>query len=558
MNPSPRFSPFALLLVLILLLVAACGRAVPATMPAAEPTTVPTTTPTALPTTLPTPEPEAEEGEGEEESADWWHDAVFYQIFVRSFFDSSGDGTGDFNGLTARLDYLSDLGVTALWLLPVNEATSYHGYDVVDYQRVESDYGSKESLKQFIAAAQARGIRIIVDLVINHTGVEHPWFQQSRNPDSPFRDWYIWSDRPGRTGWHRDDSGYYYGIFWGGMPDLNFENPAVTRAVHGFTRYWLEEMNVDGFRLDAIKFLIESGDVLENTPETITWFQEYNRFVKGIKPDALLVGEVWSSTSDSAIYVQQDAVDLTFAFNLAEALISTSRGTGNNYSGALDLVLKSYPDNRFAGFITNHDQNRVISQLYNDINRGKPAATLLLTSPGVPFIYYGEEIGMTGMKPDERLRTPMQWSADSHAGFSPVEPWQPLANGWETVNVAAQADDPDSLLTHYRTLIALRHDWSALRAGGWLPVQTGDRKLYGHLRTADDHAVLVLVNTTRDPISDYAVTVTGAGLAAGWQAARLMGGDPAPATIVNGGLEGYRPIPELPPLSTTIIAFVLP
>lgn len=552
----------ALTCIAVLLLGGALAcRPAPAA-PTAVPTPLPAVTTAASAEPQPTAVAETPTAEPPTAAGPWWNDAVFYEIFVRSFYDHDGDGVGDFEGMMAQLDYLNDgdpatttdLGVTGIWLMPINDSVSYHGYDVVDYYRVEPDFGTQAQLKAFIAEAQARGIRVIIDLVINHTSTQHAWFQQSRNPDSPFRSWYVWSDRPGSTGWHRDESGYYYGIFWDQMPDLNYSNPAVTRAVYGFTRYWLETMNVDGFRLDAIKFLVEADGKLESTPETLTWFADYNAFVKSIKPDALLVGEVWSPTFESAAYVQQGAVDLTFAFDPAEALLATTRGTGNTYAGALELALKSYPDGQFATFITNHDQNRVISQLYRDLNRGYPAATLLLTSPGVPFIYYGEEIGMQGMKPDERIRTPMQWSAAPHAGFSAVEPWQPLADDWQTVNVAAQDDDPNSLLNHYRALIRLRRDWSALRTGGWLPVPAGERRVYAHLRTAEDHAVLVVVNTFREPITDYALNLAASPVDPTWQASALLGPDPAPIRFTEtGGLEGYRPFPTLPPLSSAVI-----
>ena len=204
-------------------------------------------------------------------------------MFVRSFADSDGDGIGDLRGLTDRLDYLNDgdpattgdLGVTGIWLMPIAESPSYHGYDVVDYEQIEADYGTAEDFKALMAAAEERGIAVIVDLVLNHTSIDHPWFKDSRTPGSEHDEWYVWSDPApavagpgGRPVWHQDGDRAYYGYFWEGMPDLNVANPAVTAALDEVARFWLEEMGVDGFRLDAARHLIEDGAQLDNTPAT--------------------------------------------------------------------------------------------------------------------------------------------------------------------------------------------------------------------------------------------------------------------------------------------------
>lgn len=206
----------------------------------------------------------------------WWNNRVFYEVFVRSFYDSDGDGIGDLQGVIQKLDYLQELGVTGLWLMPVAQSPSYHGYDVMDYYAIEQDYGTNEDFLALMEAAHERDMVVIVDLVMNHTSNQHPWFIASAEGDPDYADFYIWEEQPGRytspwgsNVWHPRDGRYYYGLFWEGMPDLNYENPAVTAEMQKVIDFWLEEMGVDGFRLDAIRHLIEDGSVQENTPETL-------------------------------------------------------------------------------------------------------------------------------------------------------------------------------------------------------------------------------------------------------------------------------------------------
>ncbi|MBU0705392.1 MAG: DUF3459 domain-containing protein [Chloroflexi bacterium] len=503
----------------------------------------------------------------------WWNDAVFYEIFVRSFYDSNGDGVGDLNGLIEKLDYLNDgdptttddLGVTGLWLMPISQSPSYHGYDVSDYFTVDDEYGDNEDFCRLMEEAHKRGIRVIVDLVLNHTSSQHPWFQSARDDvDGPYRDFYVWSEEDpgykspwGTRAWHRSSSGYYYGLFWEGMPDLNYDNPAVTTEMEKVIRFWLEDMGADGFRLDAVKHLIEEGRTQENTPATHEWLRGFYVFYKGINPDAMSVGEVWSPTVEVVKYIG-DQLDLAFEFDTAQAILKSAKFEDRNYIlRAHHLSTKRYPPNQFATLLTNHDQERVMSELNEDVNWAKTAASLLLTGPGVPFLYYGEEIGHVGGKPDENIRTLMQWSAGDNAGFT-TKPaaWRAPQLNYRKVNVAAQTDDPDSLLNHYRRLIHTRNTHAALRVGDWREVEVEDKRLYAFLRHSpgNGETLLVLINLSDEPITDYSLSLAEGPLSVG-SGNEIFTGVPVSGPAVNGegGFDGYTPLAELTPYSTYII-----
>lgn len=496
----------------------------------------------------------------------WWNDRVFYEIFVRSFNDSDGDGIGDIQGIIDKLDYLNDgdptttddLGITGIWLMPVAQSPSYHGYDVTDYRTIEADYGTNEDFQRLIAEAHARGIAVIVDMVINHTSNQHPWFTASVAGDETYADWYIWADEnprytgpEGQTVWHAAGDRFYYGVFWGGMPDLNLQNPAVQQELYDIAQFWLEEMGVDGFRLDAIKHLIEEDREQENTPSTLEWMANYHSFVEQINPDALLVGEVWSSNFISSRYVPTQT-DITFDFDLATSIIATVK---QNRADAMNSIMSRiaglYPEGQFASFLSNHDQNRIMGELRGNVDEAKIAASILLTIPGVPFIYYGEEIGMTGNKPDERIRTPMRWDeTPTTAGFTTAsQPYEALSNDDSSISVATQANDSDSLLNHYRALIQLRGQYPALASGGYMPVTlTGTRNAYAFIRHTADQAVLVLINLDDEETTGYSLNLADTGFIS---AQGLYGeGDFTPP---SGDLSVYTPIETMPPYSTYII-----
>lgn len=561
-------------LLLLVLLVGAwlvgCGTSEVVSTPTAVPPT-PTTIATPIPptpTVIPTPVSLLPPGS---DGLPWWNDTVFYEVFVRSFKDSDGDGIGDLNGLIEMLDYLNDgdptttddLGVTGIWLMPIMDSPSYHGYDVVDYYTVNPEYGTNEDFQRLMEEAHKRGIRVIVDLVLNHTGRDHPWFVESRDPNSERRDWYVWSDTdPGYAGpwgqqvWHRTLNGYYYGVFWDGMPDLNLENPDVTAEMLAAAGFWLEEMGADGFRLDAIKHLIEDGRVQENTPATHEWLQAFYTFYKEVNPDAFAVGEAWTTTREVLDYTG-DEVDIAFQFDLAEDILnSVKRGNGSAVANRLNSITATYPRGQYATFLTNHDQNRVMSQLIGNEDRARIAASILLTSPGVPFIYYGEEIGLMGAKPDEDIRRPMQWTSDNiKVGFTTGSPWRRPGSDYETRSVALQTDDPDSLLNHYRQLIQLRNAHEALRVGDWLEVQSSPNRVYAFLRYTGDETVLVVINMSNQVVDDYTLNLDSGPLAAGSTAVLLLGDGAVTSPTVNatGGFSNYAPLAELPPFSTFVI-----
>jgi alpha-amylase len=500
--------------------------------------------------------------------AAWWHNAVFYEVFVRSFYDGDGDGAGDLRGLLAKLDYLNDgdpaggqdLGVTALWLMPVAASPSYHGYDVTDYTTVNPDYGTNDDFRALVAEAHRRGVRIIVDMVLNHTSDQHPWFLDSASgPDAERRDWYVWSEEAPagtQTRWHERNGAYYYGYFWGGMPDLNLQNPEVTAALYEVARFWIEEMDVDGFRLDAARHYVEEGNTLIHTAATHAWLQDFYRYSQGLDPQIVTVAEVWDVSDVVATYVGTD-VDLAFEFSLATAiLLGVNDGGVTALTSALKEIQRLYPGGHFATFLTNHDQNRVMDALGRDEAKARLAATVLLTLPGVPFVYYGEEIGMTGSKPDEKIRTPMQWTAGPQAGFTSGTPWQPLNEGTEERNVEAQAANPASLLNHYRSLIALRQAHPALSSPDLQVLESDGKTVLAYLRAMDEEAVLVVLNLGLKATDAFAVNSRQSPLAPGRYTARdLLTGNEVEALVVaeGGAVEGYRPLPALPPQGALVL-----
>jgi glycosidase len=572
----------------------------------------------------------------------WYANSVFYQVFVRSFQDSNGDGKGDLAGLTSRLDYLQGLGINALWLNPIHPSPSYHGYDITDYKGINPDFGTLEDFKTFLAAAKARGIRVILDYVPNHTARSHPWFLNALKGGDK-KTWYNWRDQnPGwkqpwvnsGAAWHPVVTGgssgskvifagsfqaalggsvwnpngtesratetqagvfelvvrlpkgvyeykvtlggtwtenyglngqadganirlevvadslvkfvfnrnskeildsinqpsrvaaptelpvptqfadgapvkteYYYGVFWDGMPDLNWRNADVREAMFDAARYWLE-LGVDGFRVDAPRYLFEEFD--GNAPDTESdqdWQTDFSQFVKSVKPDATVVSEIWTSTETVAKYFQNGTgQDMGFNFDLSKAIRdSANRANPEAVQQVLTRVAKSYPASAVdAIFTSNHDLERM--KFFN-AGRYRSAATLLLTLPGTPFIYYGEEIGLPNAAStrDEGKRTPMRWSNAAYGGFSSVQPWQLFSSTNENINVASQ-QKAGSLWSLYKNLIRIRLANPALRIGGYEPLNTGNDRVFGFTRVSGAQKIVVLINLDSDPQAAKLIT----------------------------------------------------
>ncbi|HEX2203154.1 MAG TPA: alpha-amylase family glycosyl hydrolase [Longimicrobium sp.] len=503
---------------------------------------------------------------------EWRRGGVCYEVFVRSFSDSDGDGVGDLRGLTSKLDYINDgsaasrkdLGASCIWLMPVAQSPSYHGYDVTNYYEVDREYGTNDDFKRLVAEAHRRGIRVIVDLVLNHMSSEHPRFKAALlDPASPYRPWFRWSPverkTPGWTvpTWHKvpERDEYYYGLFWSGMPDLELSNPEVKAEWERVARFWLEEMGVDGFRLDAVGHFFEDGDDPRNGPGTHPWLRDYAAHIRGIKPGAFTVGEVWDSVGALRAYYP-DQLDAYFAFEVSDALLEAVRtGEKARLVAALERVQREFPHNRWASFQRNHDQTRTMTALGGDAGRARLSASLLLTLPGLPFVYYGEEIGMSADKPDPRLRTPMHWTRGPAAGFTRGLPWEPLQPDSLTANVEAQEGDPGSLLNHYRRLVHLRAAHPALAWGDFAALEASDPAALAFLRRAEGETVLVVANLGVRPLSGVRLTSSAALLPAGSHAATSLLGDGAAAPLRvgrDGRIAGWA-APALAPFETRVV-----
>jgi glycosidase len=505
--------------------------------------------------------------------SDWRDGTVCYEIFVRSFYDSDGDGVGDLEGLTRKLDYVNDgdpdtrtdLGARCVWLMPVAESPSYHGYDVTDYYTVNPDYGTNDDFRRFTDEAHRRGIRVLVDMVINHTSDRHPMFQEALNdPASPYRDWFRFSPAPGpdnewgSNNWRkspvRDE--FYYGFFSHRMPDLNWENEAVRAEMKKIASYWLEDMGADGFRLDAVWHLMEGPDgQAGHVPRTHEMLAEYGDYVRTTHPGSFTLGEVFDGT-DAIFAYYPDQLDAFFAFGISDAILgSVSSGSSE---GLLDSVLRmqnAVPNDRYAPFLRNHDQSRTLTVLEGDVERAGLAATLLLTFPGIPFVYYGEELGMVGDKPDPRIRTPLPWDLGPNAGFTTGDPWEPLQADSLTANVEVQEADPGSLLSLYRELIHLRGERPALAVGELIPLDAGTAAVAAYLRRSGDDVALVVANLGTASLAGVALSSDAEVLPRGRYEPETLFGEGKAAVLEvgrDGRMDGYVPLSLLEPLQAYV------
>jgi alpha-amylase len=519
---------------------------------------------TAGPATAQTPVPD---------DSNWRDGGVCYEIFVRSFFDSDGDGVGDLEGLIQKLDHINDgnadtrtdLGANCIWLMPIAASPSYHGYDVTDYYRVDPRYGTNEDFRRFATEAHRRGIRILVDMVINHVSSEHPAFKHALlYPESPYREWFRWSatagpdNEWGDNNWRRSPvrDEYYYGFFSARMPDLNWESESLREEMKRVASFWLDDMAADGLRLDAVWHLMEGADgQAGHAPRTHDMLQEYGAYVRAAHPGAFTIGEVFDS-SDAIFDYYPDQLDAYFAFGVSEAILEAVRsGDG---TGLLEAVLRMQdrvPNDRWAPFLRNHDQVRTMTYLEGDEALARLAAGLLLTIPGIPFVYYGEELGMTGDKPDPRIRTPMHWEIEPAAGFTSGMPWEPLQPDSLTANVETLDLESGSLLNLYRDLIHLRSAHPALGAGELIALATNTPAVAAFVRRRGNDVALVVANLGREALANVMLRAEAGAVPAGDYSLEPLfgGGQAAPLEVeADGSFRGYVPLEVVSPLRTYV------
>ena len=499
----------------------------------------------------------------------WWKSAVVYQIYPRSFADSDGDGIGDLGGIQARLDYLAELGIDVLWLSPIYPSPQDdNGYDISDYQDVDPVFGTLEGFDALLAAVHERGMKLVMDLVVNHTSDEHPWFVESRaSKDNPKRDWYWW--RPAPNNWESFFSGpaweldeatgeHYLHLFSRKQPDLNWENPEVRHAVHSMMRWWLDR-GVDGFRMDVINMISKDPALADGEPAAIwpvgrehylygprihEFVQEMHREVFAGREGLLNVGEMPGVTVEQArLYTDPARAEIDMVFHFEHVTVDLRGSRWKWFPGDLRDLKRSFGrwQDGLADvgwnslYWNNHDQPRIVSRWGDDGGYRERSAKLLGTvlhmHRGTPYVYQGEELGMTnypfasidhfrdiealnhyaqattveGMDPGDVIasmrpmsrdnaRTPMQWDASEHAGFTTGTPWMPVNPNHAEINAAAAVADPDSVLHHYRRLIALRHREPAVAHGDFTMLLPDDERIYAFTRRLDDVELLVIAN----------------------------------------------------------------
>lgn len=465
---------------------------------------------------------------------------IFYEIFVRSFCDSNRDGKGDLNGITSKLDYLQDLGIEGIWLTPFFQSPSYHKYDVTNYMEVDQEYGNKDDFRRLLDEAHKRGLKVIIDFVINHTSSQHPWFLEAKKgKDNPYRNYYLWmtpaeidsmgvavrektADSWETQPWHwanRGDKEKYYGMFWNGMPDLNMDNREVREQIYAVGKYWLE-FGADGFRMDAAKHIYPSWEV----EKSHDFWVEFRERMEAVKPGFYLVGEVWTSAEKVAPFFRGLKANFHFDLSLALQKIASTQTESENLVNMLlnnyDIFGRENPAFIDATMLTNHDQERLGSAVGNDKNKMKLAANLLLTLPGNPYIYYGEELGMLGKKPDENIREAFLW--DTRANDKDRTNWKkPNFNTDSRVTpLRLQQQDPESVYNHYKKLISLRKDHPALwqvSPPNLQAAQTAQEGFVTFIRPHETGSLLVVQNLQsntalveiKDPVTETVFSTSG-------------------------------------------------
>ena len=487
----------------------------------------------------------------------WFKTAVFYEIHTRAFFDANGDGSGDFRGLSEKLDYLQWLGVDCIWMLPFYKSPLRDGgYDIADFFTIQPDYGTVDDVRDFIEAAHQRGMRVIADLVMNHTSSDHPWFQESRSsPDNPKRDWYVWSDTPHRyeeariiftdteaSNWTWDDQAgaYFWHRFFSHQPDLNFDNPEVQEALIEVLRFWLD-LGMDGFRLDAVPYLYErDGTNGENLPETHAYLKRVRAEIDANYPDRVLLAEANQWPADVVEYFGDgDECHMAFHFPVMPRMfMALRRETARPVYEILDQT-PAIPDNcQWGLFLRNHDEltlemvtdeerdymyaeyakdprmkinvgirRRLAPLLEGGRDEIELMHAILFSLPGSPVLYYGDEIAMGDnvyLGDRDGVRTPMQWTGDRNGGFSRADfaqlyapPLMDPVYGYQAVNVEAQLRTPTSLLRWMRRFVALRKEHPVFGLGTYEPLEPSNDRIFAHVRTYEDDVMLCVHNFAR-------------------------------------------------------------
>ncbi|MFV0380069.1 MAG: alpha-amylase family glycosyl hydrolase [Anaerorhabdus sp.] len=409
--------------------------------------------------------------------------SVYYEIFVGSFYDSNKDGIGDLKGVSKKLDYLKELGVTSIWLMPINESNTYHKYDVIDYYKIDKDYGSITDLKELIANSEEKNIDIILDLVINHTSIDHPWFVSAKNSminntcdTNKYCDYYNFSDEF-KNDYHKiKDKLYYEGVFWDQMPDLNLSNQDVKNEIEKIVKYYLD-LGVKGFRLDATTHYFN-----ENKAKNIEFLKWFNEMVKTINPDAYLVGEAW--TSEEIIKdMYESNIDSFFNFTMSQKgniVSSINRESGYELAERVEkynLEIKEKNSKALdALFLSNHDNDRSSGYLSSNINKQKLAASIYLLMSGNVFIYYGEEISLKGSGKDENKRLAMNWTNKDN-DFEANNPLNSDYKIEQELAVDEALKDKDSLLNHYKKVLSIRNSHQEFQDGNPLAIDLANDKI---------------------------------------------------------------------------------
>jgi glycosidase len=421
-----------------------------------------------------------------------------------------------------------------------------------------------DDFKKLLEECHKRGIRVIIDMVYNHTSNQNPWFIEARDqPQSSKRDWYVWSESNlgyagpwGEQVWYQTVAGYYYAVFSSTQPDLNYTDQAVSDEMLKVASYWIQDVRVDGFRLDAVRYLIEEEKNQADTASTHQWWSNFYTFYKGINPQAMTVGEIYTTNFIVDDYLKNNEFDQAFNFDLASQILKNiDRRNAINLNAGIKSSFELFPKGTYATFLSNHDQERVMSVFMEDQNKAKLAASVLLTIPGTPFVYYGEEIGMTGNKPDEHIRTPMQWSSEKYAGFTTVIPWEPTNTNYDQYNVATEREDPNSLLSMYRNLIQLRNEHAALRVGDFYGIRPDNFSILSYLRASKEETLLVMINLSEEVVSGFNLSLNEGPLSGGYYLLRVLGEGTLPDLNANsnGGFDSYQPGIEIPANGFVII-----